>query len=176
MGLEQHLKENGLSTKAFDKISDDIRSGDTNVDILVKFDETELSLVCDQYNFTIWQKKAFIEAIKLLPNSKANDNDEKENGNVNPNINQNFKQKEFVYVSSQEQNLWQEMKRLTSMLSEFKTTCLKVKTKNKLCIESSILALEKFGNQIKQHVDNSIGKLIKQVVFFNFVLCKPMVV
>ena len=71
INLEKHFKEHGLSAKAYAKISEDVESGDMNVDILVEFDENELISMTNDYQFTRLQTKVFIKAVKLLPNSKA---------------------------------------------------------------------------------------------------------
>ena len=63
MDLEKHFKQHGLSSTAYDKIANDISTGDMNVDILIKFDEAELSSMGDDYKLTRLQKTAFIEAV-----------------------------------------------------------------------------------------------------------------
>ena len=76
INLEKHFKEHGLSAKAYAKISEDVESGDMNVDILVEFDENELISMTNDYQFT-----------RLLPNSKA----AKITNEEAPNSNKNYK-------------------------------------------------------------------------------------
>ena len=154
--LEKHFKEHGLSNTAYMKIARDISNGDMNVDILVKFTENELSLMGDDYKFTRLQKKAFIEAVKLLPNSKVSSHKSKVNRDVPPSP-------KHIYVSPQEQELFDEMTQLNLSLADFQNKCLNTSKQNKFLIETNIIKLKKYGERITQSVDKRINHVIKQV-------------
>ena len=69
--LEQHFREHGMSARGYEKIKNDVDNGDMIPDILVEFDENELVSMANEYKLTTLQRKAFIKAVKSLPNSKA---------------------------------------------------------------------------------------------------------
>ena len=99
VNLEAHFRQHGLSARAYEKMKNDVNNGDMTVDILVKFEEYELNTIANEYSLSTLQKKAFVEAVKLLPNLKAN-------------INSNNKNKQFVFVTPEEQSILKEMIRL----------------------------------------------------------------
>ena len=151
VNLEKHFKEHGLSSKAYDKISDDISSGDMNVDILVKFNENELLEIANTYSMTILQKKAFIEAVKLLPNSKAASSQVSKGKHG------------YVYVSPHEQKIFDEMQQLNKIINDFEKKCKISKTQNIKYIQENIKKLEMYRNKIKKCVDDTIDTFIKKV-------------
>ena len=141
MDLEEHFKEHGLSSTAYDKIAHDISTGDINVDILIKFDEAELSSMGDDYKLTRLQKTAFIEAVKLLPKSKA--------------ATQN--------VSPHEQKIFDEIEQLNKQLNQFEKECKISKTQNIKYVQENIAKLQVYRNKIKKCVDDTIDTFIKKV-------------
>ena len=146
--LEKHFLANGLSRKALNIIGDDISSGDMNVDILSKFNENGLLEVANTYNMNILQKKAFVEAVKLLPNYKYK--------NKNNNNNSNNTQTKHIYVTQQEQEIIDEIKHLNDNLSDYKQEMLQIKSQNKITIETMIIKIQEYGNNIKAMIDQSI--------------------
>ena len=156
--LEAHFLRNGMSSRGYQKIKNDIDNGDMSVDILVKFDENELIIMANEYNLSTLQKKAFVEAVKLLPNSKAN-----AVNNNNKNVNSNHKEKEFVFVTQEEQTILNQMDQLKKELRDYTKQCTNVKNNNKSVILSSIKKLENCGKLIKDCVDNAVNVLVKQV-------------
>ena len=133
-------------------MKNDIDNGDMTVDILVKFHENELSNIANEYKLSTLQKKAFIEAVKLLPNSKANVNSTSNNKN-----------KEFVFVTPEEQSILNEMTQLKKDLNHFSKQCANVKRENKNVILSNTTKVKNCAQLIKQCVDDTVNSLVKQV-------------
>lgn len=165
--LEEHFKQHGMSTAGYKKIQKDIENGDMTVNILTQFNESELiKMSTDDYNMTTLQRKAFIEAIKLLPNSKASainfavDNDEKKQ-NEND-VDQHVK--EFVYVEPQEQGILNQITQLKKRLDIHLKQCLNVKIENKNKIVAAIDKLKIAREKIKQSVDDAINILVAKVL------------
>ena len=148
--LEKNLKENGLSVQGYEKIRKDIENGDMNADILTEFDEDELSSLAAQYDLTMLQKKAFVKAVKSLPNCKANEND-------------NHVKEKRIYITPKEQSLLNHIKEFSNNLSNYKNKCQEIDIKNKSTISNTCDKLLKYGNKIKQSVDIIINNLVKKV-------------
>ena len=158
INLADHFKQNGLSANAYAKISEDVESGDMNVDILTEFDENELISMTNDYKFTRLQSKAFIKAVKLLPNSKASRRKIKEKDEEDS-------KSHFVhvYVTPEEQSVFEKLNRLQTMMDDYGNKYKQIALKNKDLIELNILKIEKYGKQIKQGVDNTVNHIVKMV-------------
>ena len=154
--LIDHFRKNGLSEKAINKIKQDILNGDMQVDLLRECNYDEIAEMCKDYSFNVLQKKAFIKAVKLLQNSKANER----NSNNN---NTNNKIVQRIYIAPQEQSLFNDIKLLSNNLSNYKNKCQEVDLKNKSTISITCDKLIKYGNKIKLSVDTTINKLIEKV-------------
>lgn len=152
--LEKHLQENGLSEEGMKKLRKDIENGDMNAAILIEFGENELLQLGDEYKLTTLQKKAFIKAVKLLPNSQASTDDGRKSTNETI---------ERIYITQQEQDIFNQMNQLQDNLNNYSTKYKKVKMENKSIIEQSIKKLHIYATKLKNTIDNSVNALIKQV-------------
>lgn len=159
--LEAHFLQNGMSSVGYSKIKNDIDGGDMSVDILVKFDENELINMANEYQLSTLQRKAFVEAIKILPNSKANI--KINNINNNSNHNNQDRDKQFIFVSPQEQSILNQINRLQEHLTNYSKQCTTVKNTNKKALLSIINKLENCGKLIKESIDTAINTLTQQV-------------
>ena len=170
INLEEHFKQQGLSAKAYAKISEDVESGDMNVDILVEFDENELISMTNDYKFTRLQSKAFIKAVKLLPNSKANrvgDHDHEKNNNKKWKTAENDEDSKshfvHVYVTPEEQSVFEKLNKLQTMLDDYGNKYTTIALKNKDLIELNISKIEQYRKTIKQGVDNTVNDIVQTV-------------
>ena len=55
--LKDYLRENGLSQKALSKLTDDIDSGDMNVNTLQACTDTELKIIAQENKLTFYKQK-----------------------------------------------------------------------------------------------------------------------
>ena len=156
INLEQHFKNNGLSEIGFNKLKEDIDNGDMRVDVLIECTEKELDELANDYKFTILQKKSFIKAVKLLPNSKANVSN---TNNNNTNI-------RHIYITPQEQKVFMKIQQLTNTLNQHSLQCTNVQNKNKQTIENGIELLKHYGNAVKQAIDEVINTAVQKVNFY----------
>ena len=152
--LEKHLKSNGLSVQGYNKLSNDVLSGDMSVDILIEFDENELINLSNEYGLTTLQKKAFVKGVMTLPNyhSKKEKTTEKKE-----------KEKEFVYVTPQEQKMFDEINQLKKLLENCSIECLNDKKCNKNLLLKNISNLKKCGDLLKQSIDKTIDHVVHKV-------------
>ena len=67
--LEKYFIKHGLSVNAYNKMSYDVNNGDLNVLMLISCNENELNQIADGYKLTWLQKRAFVNAAKLLKKS-----------------------------------------------------------------------------------------------------------
>ena len=139
--LESHLKTNGLSDQAFSKVAEDVASGDINAKMLMNCGENELNEIADSYKFTWVQKKTFINAVKLL------------NGHNNG-------QKQFIYVSSHEQSILDQIHQLSNKLKQYENKCMEIQQDNTSKLELEILKLQEYNKLIQIAFDNAIKALI----------------
>ena len=144
--LIEHFQKNGLSENALNKIKKDILSGGMKVDLLCERTYDEIVEMCKDYGFSVLQQKAFIKVVKLLPNSNAN-NDSDNNSKGTP----------------QEQVLSNDIKMLSTKVSNYKNKCQEIDLKNKSAISNTCDKLVQYGNKIKESVDIIINKLIEKV-------------
>ena len=164
VNLREHFLSNGLSNVAFNKLSKDIDNGDMNVDILCKCDENELKMLAKDYKLTFLQQKAFVEAVKLLKNANPSVSD---NNKCN---NNNKPQAQFIFVSSKDQNILNEMKEAGDKLRQFLSYNKKMKEENASKISLLISQLKIYGDKLKKSIDNIVNNLTKNVKFL-FSLC-----
>ena len=151
--LIDHFRKNGLSENALNKIKTDILSGDMKVDLLCGCSYDDIVEMCKDYGFNVLQKKAFVKAVKLLPNSKIHDE----------NTNNNNKIVQRIYTTPQEQSLFNDIKILSNNVSNCKNKCKEIDSKNKSIISNTCDELLKYGNKIKEFVDIKINKLISKI-------------
>ena len=171
--LKEHFLSNGLSNVAYNKLSKDIKNGDMNVDILCKCDENELKMISKDYKLSYLQQKAFVEAVKLLPNANAsirnkikrNNNNNNSNSSNDNNNNNNKAQAHFVFVSPKDQNTLNEMKEVGDKLRQFSNHNKKIKEENVTKISLLCNQLKMYGEKLKQSIDNTVNSLIKNVKF-----------
>ena len=177
--LERHFKEFGLSAKAYKKIAPDIESGDMNVKILTKCNEEELVRMANDYQLSFLQKKAFIEAIKQLPNAQASNNpspnynykidknkphnDKNNNNNNNSNHNNNNNNIVPVFISPNDQKKFDEINKLNQILQRIKAQNRKIKKDNTSTIKRKIEAMRTCGKLWKDSIDYEIDTSVKQV-------------
>ena len=164
VNLEKHFRSHGLSATGYSKIAADVANGDMTVDILVEFPENELINLADEYDLSTLQKKAFVKAVKLLPNSKAN-TPYLDNNNSTSLSGRSIIQD--VYITQQERNTLADIKKLESAMNEYLEKCTNIQNGNKKKIVENIEHLQKCSNIMKQAIDNAINTLIKKVWFHN---------
>lgn len=147
--LEEHFQKHGLSSRGYEKIKNDIDNGDMTADILLEFDDSELISIAKEYN--------------LIPKSTASTS----NANINTTINEQ-KTKEFVYVTTDDQSVLNQIDHLKRDLSKYLQQTTNVKNKNKTVILSTITKLQQFKQSMKKSIDDAIQTLVQQVYILYF--------
>lgn len=111
--------QNGLSETAYQKISNDVENGDINIAILKECDENELRVLCNEYNFTFIQKKAFIKAVKLIISDTASN----ENNNLHfmqePGDEHASQSNRIVPTTPEDEKILDDMKTLKDKVNQF---------------------------------------------------------
>ena len=161
--LKEHFLSNGLSNIAYTKLSKDIDNGDMNVDILRKCDENELKMIAKDFGLSYLQQKAFVEAVKLLPDAIANASISIRNHNND--------KREFIFVSPKDQNILNEMKQASDKLIKFHSGSKQTKKENGKKMSSLLSQLKLYGDRLKLAIDNivtNIAKNVKLYLFFFF--------
>ena len=164
INLEQHFKNNGLSQTGFDKLKQDVYNGDMRADVLVECTERELNEMANDYQLTILQKKSFIKAVKLLPNSRANVNNISNHNNIDNNTS-NSRNIRHIYITPQEQNVFTKLKELINTLNQHLSQCVNIQNKNKQTILNGIAQLKHYGDKIKKAIDETINTSVQTVNF-----------
>ena len=159
--LEEHLVKHGLSSRAISKMKGDIDSGDMNVNILKECNENELVSMCNDYNLTFLQKKAFIKAVKNLGDNNIHNNSSNNNNNNNNNSNNNSTQ--FVFVSPKDQQFLNQIKDFLALIKTFQTKQLGIKNGNKTEIDENIQILKRNANKMKNVIDNIVNTIENNV-------------
>ena len=153
--LRKHLRNNGVSWKALEKMDADIQSGDMNVNALVDCNDNELDTIANDYQLTILQKKAFIRAVNSLKMVTIQ-KEEKCNDETDRNWNS-------TSLSAKDQKILMEMDTFLNSLQTVKTNQCLIKKENLLEFEKNIKIIKIKANNIKNTIDNIVNDIENNV-------------
>ena len=155
--LKQHFLKNGLSNRAYLKMSDDIDSGDMNVLTLIECTQNELYTIAKDYNLTVLQTKAFFRAVKSLPGNNNNNNNNNNNESTTT---------QFVFVSPEDQEFLNDINHFVTLLKNYQKKQCQTKNENKTEMNKILKILKENANKIKNIIDNIVNTIENNVCVF----------